>query len=612
MFNKPMTNFSFRVFSTAIVIAVTMAVAVNPIPVEATCNTVGGVTTCDGDSDTFTGESATADNQVVTNTITGDGGGDLLNGGFANGTSSTVTNTISGEVGDDRLNGGNANGNNSTITDTLIGGEGNDILFAGNAFGNTATMDNTLNGGEGSDIIGGGNSYGENIVVLNKISGGEGNDLLFPGNFFGTTNINNNIIDGGNGTDTLDYSAYNSEGGSQGVFVDLSNPNPQETNQKGTALISTDTISNVENLVGTNYDDTLFGTVGSNDINGGTGNDIINGNGGADTLSGEGGNDTIILPGNSDGTTVDGGDGSNTIQFMANTFGSVVLTTTSGLDTLDFSQYNAPITIDLANVSSSQLVATVAANQLWVTLNGLFQNVIGALTFSNNLTGNSLDNTLTGGDQNDFLNGGGGSNVLNGGLGEDTDSAATPVPGDVINESGTWNSIELPLPLPVETENPGDGSVPTDVTLAKTLGVGGPGIIPVTGGLMKLTCGDNTFKLPNGDMVTVTGLCGNFWINVQSESNNLPGGLPDGASFLSGISVHILQGDDASNLTELTSLPQSGNIKFSFVIQEPNQNLNSLLWGGSGGWTEMGGGQVSGNSFIVSTNQVGTAVMTKK
>lgn len=661
-----MNNISFRVFSTAIVIAVMMAVAVNPIPVEATCNTVGGVTTCDGADDTVAGTTASSDNQVVTNTITGDGGSDTISGGNANGISSSATNNLSGEVGNDVLYGGVANGQNSSVTNIVNGGDGEDALNGGYTLGLSSTVNNTLAGGVGNDTIIGGSSWGGSSTAVNTITGGEGNDLIFPGGDQGTTNI----IDGGNGTDTLDYSYF----GSPGVTVDLSFVGPQ----KVAALQSSDTISNVENLVGTDYNDQLSGTSGDNVISGGAGNDTINGGagndtlsggtgddtvnggtgddtlsggigndiisggGGKDTITGEAGNDIIILSGAADATTVNGGEGENTIRFMESTFGNIFLTTTSELDTLDFSQYNAPVTIDLS-LTTSQKVGTSSSNDLWVTLTGLFKNVIGALKFSNNITGNSLDNTLTGGDQNDSLDGKSGSNVLNGGSGTDTDAAATPVPGGITNQSGSWNSIELPLPGPVVTETPPVETetppvetetppvetetppvitetvdpnqtspiISGDGTLAGILGLGGQSIIPVTGGTMKLACGANSFELPNGDMVTIVGLCGNYWITVQSESNNLPGNLPDGSSFLSGISVHILEGDDASNLTELTKLPEGANINFSFVIQESNQNLNSMLWGTSGSWSQMGGGQVSGNRYNVSTNLVGTAVMTK-
>ncbi len=57
--------------------------------------------------------------------------------------------------------------------------------------------------------------------------------------------------------------------------------------------MTTDTLSNFENIIGSNYNDTLTGDAGNNVINGGSGNDTINGGDGADTLYGGYGADTL-------------------------------------------------------------------------------------------------------------------------------------------------------------------------------------------------------------------------------------------------------------------------------------------------------------------------------
>jgi Ca2+-binding RTX toxin-like protein len=62
-----------------------------------------------------------------------------------------------------------------------------------------------------------------------------------------------------------------------------------------------DTLSNIENLVGSGYDDELTGNLGVNVINGGAGNDLIRSGGSNDQLTGGSGNDTFALA-NGEGT----------------------------------------------------------------------------------------------------------------------------------------------------------------------------------------------------------------------------------------------------------------------------------------------------------------------
>ena len=65
---------------------------------------------------------------------------------------------------------------------------------------------------------------------------------------------------------------------------------------QGTFGTDKDTLSNIENIVGTTHNDTLIGNGGANVITGGTGWDILTGNGGSDTfvyLSFSEGGDTI-------------------------------------------------------------------------------------------------------------------------------------------------------------------------------------------------------------------------------------------------------------------------------------------------------------------------------
>ena len=62
-----------------------------------------------------------------------------------------------------------------------------------------------------------------------------------------------------------------------------------------------DVFTSIENLSGSNYNDSVFGNSSKNAINGGAGNDIIKGYGGNDTLTGYSGADTFVF-GAADGT----------------------------------------------------------------------------------------------------------------------------------------------------------------------------------------------------------------------------------------------------------------------------------------------------------------------
>jgi Ca2+-binding RTX toxin-like protein len=180
---------------------------------------------------------------------------------------------------------------------TLTGTSGDDVLVAGDG-------DNILNAGDGNDVLTAGSGN-------NTLHGGAGNDLLFGG-------PGNDLLDGGTGNDTASYAHATA-----GVTVDLSLPGAQNTLGAGT-----DTLTAIENLVGSNYNDTLTGDNNANIITGGLGDDVLNGGGGDDFLIGGLGNNTLT-----------GGSGSDTFQWLQGNGGHDVVTDfTPGTDKLDLSQ----------------------------------------------------------------------------------------------------------------------------------------------------------------------------------------------------------------------------------------------------------------------------------
>ena len=190
------------------------------------------------------------------NTLTGDGQNNMLTGGAGD-------DTLNGGAGDDVLKGMGG-------TDDLNGGAGKDKLHGG-------AGDNTYNGGDGDDTY-----Y---ITDTADVSG----------NSIGITEPEVTTTDTDGGTDTASFAMYA--------------PDPEPT---GTAAVFTVTLdANVDNMVGSKYNDALTGNALANEIDGGAGNDTVNGGAENDTLKGGAGNDTI--DGGAGNDTIDGGPGDDTL-----------------------------------------------------------------------------------------------------------------------------------------------------------------------------------------------------------------------------------------------------------------------------------------------------------
>ncbi|BCD87276.1 hypothetical protein PSm6_36830 [Pseudomonas solani] len=191
---------------------------------------------------------------------------------------------------------------NSALGNTLAGGSGNDVLIGG-------VGDDTLNGGNGNDLL----------------VGGAGNDAL----------------NGGGGIDTASYIDATS-----GVTVSLASAAAQNTGGAGT-----DTLSGIENLIGSNFGDVLTGNSGDNTLSGLAGNDTLIGNGGNDILS--------------------GGDGADTFKWQAGETGLTHITDfTKGVDSLDLSQLLSGEHANLGSLSQYLTFSFGASTTITVDSNG--------------------------------------------------------------------------------------------------------------------------------------------------------------------------------------------------------------------------------------------------
>ena len=161
-------------------------------------------------------------------------------------------------------------------------GRGNNTIDA-TALALPSTLDglegnDTIHGGSNSDIIVGG--LGNDMLYGNDqadiLMGEAGDDTLVGGN-------GSDILDGGSGVDTVDYSDA-----SNGVTVNLLTGNTTED-----GFGHTDTLANLENVVGTQSKDFLTGDHNANHLIGNRHHDRLDGQQGNDTLDGGEGNDTL-------------------------------------------------------------------------------------------------------------------------------------------------------------------------------------------------------------------------------------------------------------------------------------------------------------------------------
>ena len=210
-------------------------------------------------------------------------------------TGNVAGNLLEGRDGADLLMGGLGN-------DTLIGGAGADTLDGGEG-SDTAAYDGsaaavTVN--LGTSTATGGDAQGDTFTSIENLSGSAHDDTL-------TGDAGDNVLEGRAGADVLDggdgldTAAYTHSSGA--VRVNLLNG----TNTGGHA--AGDTITNIENVSGSRYNDRLTGDTKANRLDGGSGHDRLTGGAGADVLVGGPGNDAAYYASSAAAVTVNLLDG---------------------------------------------------------------------------------------------------------------------------------------------------------------------------------------------------------------------------------------------------------------------------------------------------------------
>ncbi len=324
----------------------------------------GAIETFEANDDTDWVSYKGSDAEGVTINIDLSSGGSVTgSGGWAEGDTLIGINNLIGSLTQINIFRGNDNPNTfrgGDNGDTLNGNEGDDTLDGGKG-------EDTLNGDGGKDTLYGGEGN-------DKLNGGEGDDTLYGG-------AGDDTLVGGAGADTLDGGTNRDEisysSSALGVRVDLALTTAQQDFDGTDANDNEaegDILSNIENIVGSNHDDSITGNRGTNILEGGLG---------ADTLDGGGGIDTASYASSSKGVRVN-----------------------LGLTGEDAQQ------VDFGTPNLNEAVGDILKN---------IENILGS-DHNDSLTGNGYANILEGGKGNDRLAGGAGSDIylFNAGDGTDT------------------------------------------------------------------------------------------------------------------------------------------------------------------------------------------------
>lgn len=358
----------------------------------------------------------------------------------------------------------------NNTNDKIIGRGGMDVASFAGSYYHSLTANLAKRTVEGVVISSASGSAYEVLPFTDVLSGIEGiygtrNDDRLTGdagaNIF-NGRAGDDRIDGRGGLDTVSYNTgpmgRNSPDvylldGTGGVTVDLDDG--EATDDFG----DTDTLINIENVIGSLQDDMIRGDDKKNQLDGSGGMDTLEGGGGNDTLNGGDGNDKL-----------DGGDG---VDILNGQDGDDILKGGEGNDILKggkgTDRINGGADRDLIFGDDGPKAAKDAGNDILSGDGG--NDTIYGYRGEDTLNGGTGDDELYGGKDKDVLNGGknddelygeGGNDELYGGKHKDTLDGGV---GNDILDGGAGNDTFVPG-LGVDILRGGSGFDTLDLTAA--------------------------------------------------------------------------------------------------------------------------------------------------
>ena len=342
-------------------------------------------------------------------------------------------------------------------------------------------------------------------------------------------------LTGGSGTDAASYSDS-----ANAVNVNLGTGSASGGDAQG------DTLTGMENLIGSAGNDTLTGDGGDN---------VLAGLGGADTLSGGAGDDTLV-----------GGDGADT------------LTGGSGTDTATYADSGPGVTVNLATGSGS-----------------------GGTAEGDTLS--EIEN-VTGSAQNDVLIGDANANVLSGGSGDDTLIGGGSVADygtqvEALGAVGHWRFEEASGSTATDSSSSGnDGTYYNGVTLGTT-GVNGAGTAASFDGSNDyiLVSDDSSLRPSSGTI--------QFWFN-SNDASALQGLLEKNESDEEGDGIRIRINNDRIEARIQTGDESYRTITSSMTVSSNTWHHVAVNFG-SGGFELYVDGQLQGTDSTTESLSTNTA-----
>ena len=322
-----------------------------------TVNLAGGIDhDDDADTDPVNGKGGTAQGDTLTGieNVQGSMYADMITGNsVAAGTEGVQSNDLFGWLGNDELTGGagadklRGHMGDDTIDgmggdDWIRGGEGADVIDGGPGDGDTVSyvgaMGVTVDLSDDSNNAGG-QAEGDTITNVENVTGTRHDDMLTgdvkdnrlegnDGDDMLTGGAGADVLIGGEGNDTASYA--DSE---QAVMVTLEGQSVDEDgNPDGPVGVGGDAAGDqffgIENLIGSDGDDTLtgddqanrlYGNEGGDTIIGGKGDDMLDGGKGDDMLTGGAGADMLMGGSGTDEAIYTGSDKAVMVDLAAGT-----------------------------------------------------------------------------------------------------------------------------------------------------------------------------------------------------------------------------------------------------------------------------------------------------